>query len=124
MLVKDIMKRPFVVEKDISIEQAAKIMSEKKIGSLILASKDSVEGILTESDLTRDFNKHEKVSEAMTTKVITIRSDDSLDRAIELMRTNKVKRLPVVDEDKLVGIITLSDLAEHFEDIEEDFFFE
>jgi CBS domain-containing protein len=123
MLIRELMKRPFVIEKDVSLAEAARVMSEKNIGSLLFTSGTKIKGILTERDLLRNFGKNEKVSEAMTTKVITITSDEPLDRAMEIMRENKIKRLPVVDAGKLVGIITLTDLAANFEEVEEDFFF-
>lgn len=124
MLVKEIMKRPFVVEKDMGLSEAANIMSKKGIGSLILVSGDKIKGIITERDLIRDFTRHEKVSKAMTSKVITVEADDGIDRAADVMRKNKVKRLPVIDKGKLVGVITLTDILANFEALEEDFFFE
>jgi CBS domain-containing protein len=124
MLIRELMKRPFVIEKDVSLAEAAKVMSEKNIGSLLFMSGAKIKGILTERDLLRNFGKSEKVSQAMTTKVITITSDEPLDRAMEEMREHEIKRLPVVDAGKLVGIITLTDLAANFEAVEEDFFFE
>jgi len=124
MLVKELMKRPFVVEKNISLAEAAKIMSSKNIGSLLLISGDKVKGIVTEKDLIRNFTKHEKISQVMSSKIISIEPDESLDRAVEIMRDNKIKRLPVLDEGKLVGIITLTDVMANFEALEEEFFFQ
>lgn len=124
MLIKEVMKRPLVVEKNISLSEAANIMGKKGIGSLILVSGDKIKGIITEKDLIKNFNKHENISQAMTSKVITIEADEGLDRAAEVMRENKVKRLPVVENGKLVGIITLTDIIANFEALEEDFFFE
>jgi CBS domain-containing protein len=125
MLVKDLMKQPLVIEKDISLSEAAKIMSSKDIGSLVFLSNGKITGIVTERDLMRNFGKSEKVSHAMSKKVITVNAEETLDRAAEIMRDNEIKRLPVVDDkEKLVGIITQTDLANHFEALEEDFFFE
>jgi len=124
MLVKDLMKQPYVIEKDISLAEAAKIMGTKNIGSLIFSSGGEVKGIVTERDIMKNFSKNEKVSKVMATKVITIKPDETIDRAMELMRDNKIKRLPVTEGRKLVGIITLTDLAEHFEALEEDFLIE
>ena len=123
MLIKEIMKRPFVVEKNIGLAEAANIMSKKEIGSLLFVSGDKLKGIITEKDLIKNFSKHENISQAMTSKVITVEAEESLDRAAEVMRENKVKRLPVVENGKLVGIITLTDILANFEALEEDFFF-
>ena len=117
------MKRPFVVEKNIGLAEAANIMSKKEIGSLLFVSGDKLKGIITEKDLIKNFSKHENISQAMTSKVITVEAEESLDRAAEIMRENKVKRLPVVENGKLVGIITLTDILANFEALEEDFFF-
>lgn len=123
MLVKDLMKRPFVVEKDVSLAEAARIMSEKNIGSLIFVSGAKIKGILTEKDLIKNFSKGGKIAKIMSTKVVTIEPDESLDMAAAKMRDNKVKRLPVVQEGKLVGIVTLTDIIANFEALEEEFFF-
>ncbi|HLF53814.1 MAG TPA: CBS domain-containing protein [Candidatus Nanoarchaeia archaeon] len=124
MLVKEIMKRPLVVEKDISLAQAAGIMSKHGIGSLLFVSENKIKGIVTEGDLIRNFNKHEKISKIMSSKIKIIGPEDGLDIAISTMRENKVKRLPVVDGGKLVGFITLTDIMANFEALEEDFFFD
>ena len=124
MLVKDIMKRPFIVEEDISLTEAADIMSKKGIGSLLFVSGDKIKGIVTQKDLIRGFGKHEKISRVMTSNVKTINPDDGLDRAAEIMKENKIKKLAVVEKDNLVGIITSADLLENIEDLEEEFFFE
>ncbi len=124
MLIKDMMKRPFIVEKDVGLAEAAKIMSEKNIGSLLFMSGNKIKGIVTERDLIKNFSKHEKISQVMSTKVITIGPDENIDRAVEVMRENKIKRLPVVENGKLAGIITLTDIMANFEALEEEFFFE
>ncbi len=125
MLVRDLMKQPMVIEKDISLSEAAKIMNSKNIGSLIVLAEGKISGIITERDLMREFGKSERVSHAMTKKVVTIHADETLDRAAEIMREERIKRLPVLDDKaKLIGIITQTDLANHFEAMEEDFFFE
>ena len=124
MLVKEIMKRPLVVEKDISLTEAADIMSKKGVGSLIFISGGKMKGIVTEKDMIKKFNKKGNISQAMSSRVITVGADENLDRAAEIMRESKIKRLPVVDDGKLVGIITLTDIIANFEALEEDFFFE
>ena len=124
MLIEEVMKRPFVVDKNISLAEAAKIMSANKIGCLIFVSGSKVKGIITEGDIVRNFGKKEKISQAMKTKVITIKPEDTLDEALELMRNNKIKRLPVVENNNLVGVITLTDILAKFETLEGDFFFE
>ena len=124
MLIKEIMKTPFVVDKDISLKEASKIMKTKKIGSLIFASGSKIKGIVTETDLTRDFGKQERISQVMNPKVITIEAEETVDVAVEIMKANKIKRIPVLDRGKLVGIITSTEIIANFDEIEEEFIFE
>ena len=124
MLVKEIMNRPFVVDKDVSLGEAAEIMSKKNIGSLIFLSKEKIKGIITDKDLIRNFKKNGKISHAMSSSVKTIDPEATLDRAAEVMRENKIKRLPVLEKGKLVGIITMTDVIANFEALEEEFFFD
>lgn len=124
MKVKDIMNRPLVVEKDIGLDGAAKIMSEKKIGCLLLVNGSKIRGIVTERDLLKNFSKHDKISKIMSTSVITVGEEETVQEAYELMKQNSIKRLPVVDnEGNLKGIITLTDIAAHMDEFDESFFF-
>jgi CBS domain-containing protein len=123
MLVKELMRQPYVIEKDISLKEAARIMSSKNIGSLIFASKDKIKGIITERDMLKNFKKNVKVGSVMSKSVITAEPEDNVEDALEEMRQNKVKRLPVVEDDKLVGIVSLTDIAAHIDELEEAFFF-
>lgn len=124
MLVKDLMKKPFIIEKDISLADAARMISNKNIGSLLFVSGGKIKGIVTERDLIKNFGKHDRISHIITRKVITIEPDATLDRALEVMRYNKIKRLPVVKDGRLVGIVALTNLMANYEALEEDFFFE
>lgn len=124
MMVKDLMKRPYVVDKDVALAEAAKIMSSKNIGSLIFVSGNKIKGIVTERDLIKNFSKHEKISQIMSSKVIVTNPDETIDRAADIMRKKGIKRLPVVQDAKLVGIITLTDIMANFEAFEGEFFFE
>ena len=110
MLVKEIMKKAMVLDKDISLKQASKLMTSKKISSLIFLENDKIKGILTEKDLIKNFGKNKKVSDIITKKVITITPEESTEKAIELMKKNKISILPVVDKNYLVGIISAKDI--------------
>ncbi len=124
MQIKEMMKRPYVVDKDISLMDAAKIMSSKGIGSLLFVSKGQAKGIITETDLLRNFGKNKKISQIMSKNIITISPDASLDEALKLMKENKIKRLPVIDDKKrLSGIISMTDIAANIDKVDGDFFF-
>jgi len=123
MLVKEAMRKPCTIDKDMSLSEAAKIMSSRGIGSLVFVSKEKIEGIITERDLLKNFGKGGSVAKVMTRKVVTVDPDEELEEALNLMKTNKVKRLPAVRDKKVVGMISLTDIAVHSDEIGESFFF-
>ena len=124
MQVKELMKRPYVVDKDITLADAAKVMSSKEIGSLLLVSKGKAKGIITESDLLKNFGKNKKVSEIMSKNLISISENGSIESALKLMKDNKIKRLPIIDsQKKLVGIISMTDIAANTDNLDGEFFF-
>lgn len=124
MLIKDVMRQPYVIESDIGLEQAAKIMSDKKIGCLIMVKGSKIRGIITERDLLKNFSKHDKISKIMSQSVITIEPQQTLQEAYELMKENSIKRIPVINDQRdIIGIITLTDLAAHMDEFDESFFF-
>lgn len=118
------MRQPYVIESDIGLEQAAKIMSDKKIGCLIMVKGSKIRGIITERDLLKNFSKHDKISKIMSQSVITIEPQQTLQEAYELMKENSIKRIPVINDQRdIIGIITLTDLAAHMDEFDESFFF-
>ena len=123
MLVKEVMKKVKVIDKDISLEKASKVMRSEDISSLIIVKKDKIIGIITHEDLIENFGKRKKVYEVMTKKVITVSSDDKVDTAVEIMKKNKIRFLPVIDKHgRLAGIISDKELLGKSES--EDFLFE
>ena len=117
MLVKEAMnKRVKTIRPTSSIKEAAELMNQNHIGSLIAVSgSGSVVGIVTERDIMKCVAAAKNVSETkvqdiMTTRIITIEPYRTLEEAAEIMTKNKIKRLPVIDEGSLVGIITATDL--------------
>jgi len=125
MKVKDIMNKVVATENNISLREAAKIMSDKNIGSLVVLKDDNILGIITERDIVDNASSLEKkVTSVIKGKIITIDSDQSLDTAAIIMSKNKIKRLPVISKEKLVGIITATDLLANSEEIDADFLFD
>lgn len=119
------MNKAIAVDHDLSIKEAAKIMSDKNIGSVIAVKGNKILGIVTEKDVVDNITSLErKVSSLMTKKVVTIDPEEDTDNAAMLMAKNKIKRIPVVEGDKLVGIVTATDLIAHSDDLNEDFFFD
>ena len=102
-----------------TIIQAAKLMEQLDIGVLpICGSDDRLKGMLTDRDIVVKVLAHDMdptttpVSEFAQGTPVWVNADASIDEALELMRENAVKRLPVIDEDKqLCGIVTEADIA-------------
>lgn len=116
--VKDVMsKEPFVVDSEHTIKETAIAMDQAGHGCLLVALKGKVIGIVTERDLVRraltkggDLSKL-KVKNIMSSPLIIIKPEVSVRDAAKVMSENKVRRLPVVDEDGLAGVITVTDIA-------------
>ncbi len=118
--VKDIMTKNVVtVEPEDRALNAAVKMREKGIGALIVVSKGSPVGILTERDLVRKViaakkdPKSTRVADIMSKPLVTTTPNTSVREAAKKMMINDVRRLPVVASGKLVGIITAADLAKN-----------
>ena len=111
-------KNPVTVKPNSSVQDVAKIMSEKKIGSIIISGNGELSGILTERDLVRKVlamgkdPKSVKVKEIMSKPVVRINENSDLLDASELMKKKNIRRLVVVDKTKkIVGILSTNDMA-------------
>jgi len=126
MKVSEIMHEVKVISPNISLKEAANMMSKEHIGSLVIVDKnEKIMGILTERDVLKNIGKiSEKIEKVMSKDVVTIEEDKNIDKAVEVMNENKIKRLPVTRNEKLVGIITVTDLLANSENINEEFLFE
>jgi len=118
MKIEEAMVRDVItLQRDVSAYDAVKLMNENRIGCLVVVNSDGVVGILTERDMLERVleecknPKETKVSEIMTRQVIVGRPDMELFEATELMFQKKVKKLPIVEGNRLVGLVTLTDIA-------------
>jgi len=137
MKIKEVMRPVRTIAPNSNIKEAAKLMTKYSIGSLVVVEEDKknphskkVLGILTERDVlmkvVAEGKSSEKVSveEIMTFKLITISPDAYIDDAVFLMMQHKIKKLPVLDGDTLVGIITSTDIVANSEDVGEFYLLE
>lgn len=125
MQIKEIMNKVIAIEHDVSAKEAAKIMSNRNIGSLIVLRKSKIAGIITDRDILKNISSlGKKISGVMTKSVVTVDLGESIDNAALIMTEKKIKRLPVVDDGKLVGIITATDIVANSDLLNEDFFFD
>ncbi len=125
MKVSEIMNKVLVIDKNEKVKEAAKIMAEHNIGCLVIMEKNKIIGIITERDIIKNMDKLEKkVSKIMSKNVVVVDYDESIDNAALIMKKHKIKKLPVVKDDELYGIITSTDIIENSEDLNEQFFFD
>jgi CBS domain-containing protein len=115
--VKDIMtKRVVTIDVDKTVFEAAELMSTEGIGCLVITDNAVPVGIVTERDFLRRIVAKRasfdiKISEIMSKSVVTVDPDASIKEAARLMSANKIRRLPVLKENKLVGIVVAADLV-------------
>jgi CBS domain-containing protein len=118
MKIENLMtKNVITVPADASAYEAVKLLNKNKIGCLVVVYNGQVVGILTERDLLERVlekcrNPRETgISEVMTKNVIVGKPDMEMGEAARLMFENRVKKLPIREGNRLVGIVTLTDIA-------------
>jgi predicted transcriptional regulator len=117
--VKDIMTKTVItIESNKTVIEAAALMTENNVSNLIVMYKNTPTGIVTERDFVRKVlakNKPSttKISEIMSTPLRVIDPDAPIKEAARRMVRRKIRRLPVIKDNKLVGIITAADFARH-----------
>ena len=105
------------VEPDIKLSAAIELLCERKIGAVLVMNQDRIEGILSERDIVRVLGERgasvleEPVSKVMTRKVVTCDDSATVASIMEMMTTGKFRHLPVVDHDKVVGLISIGDVV-------------
>lgn len=120
--VHSINDKVHTVSPKVSIREVARILKEKNVGALPVVAEGVLVGIISERDLARevvgyDVNSYTaKVESYMTPNPITVNSDDDLLDCMDIMKKNKIRHLPVIDDNHLVGIISISDILEILND--------
>lgn len=116
--VREIMTgTPAKVGKLSSLHEAARRMREDDIGDVLVMDDGHLAGLLTDRDLVVRAMaegmdpEHTTVSEICSKQMVTIGPDEDTERAVELMREHALRRLPVVEDDRPIGIVSLGDLA-------------
>lgn len=116
--VEDVMVRDVVtIDENSTVREAADVMNKFEIGCLIAVKKGKAVGIITERDLlkrvvaeARDVDKT-KVKAVMSSPLVVVEPSMDLEEAVKLMFQMKIKKLPVVEENRLVGLVSLTDIA-------------
>ena len=116
--VRDVMTTdPITLDRDASLVEAARVMRDRGIGDVIVLEGEDAEGIVTDRDIVirgvaegADPNTT-RLGQVVSGDLTSVAPDDPVERAIELMREKAVRRLPVLEGGKPVGVVSLGDLA-------------
>ncbi|MFI2184453.1 CBS domain-containing protein [Streptomyces sioyaensis] len=116
MRTRDVMRTPVVtVSPDATLTETAQRMRDCTVGCVVVASGKTIQGVVTDRDLTvrglaAQASATTPVSDVMTAPALTVRADDDVDEAYHSRRRAGVRRLPVVAGDRLAGLVTMDDL--------------
>lgn len=118
MLIKEIMTKNVVtITPNETVFDACLKYRDNKVGCLVVTDKESCVGIVTERDLIeRTMCLHKdpdktKIHEILSYDIKTIQSLETLENALQIMKKFKIKKLPVISDRELVGVITITDIA-------------
>ncbi|ENU91684.1 CBS domain-containing protein [Acinetobacter vivianii] len=107
----------FTISPNATVLEAIKIMADKGVGALVVAEDEKVVGIFSERDYTRKIALMERssnntpVADIMTSKVISVSLNHTVEECLNLMTDRHLRHLPVLDQEKLVGFISIGDLV-------------
>lgn len=105
------------VEPGVKLADAIKMLSERRIGAVLVLNQGRIEGILSERDIVRVLGERgasvleEPVSSAMTRKVVSCREKDTVSEIMEVMTNGKFRHLPVVEDGRVAGLISIGDIV-------------
>src|ERR1700720_2828650 len=105
------------VEPDAKLSAAIKTLAERKIGAVLVMGQGRIEGILSERDIVRVLGERgasvldEPVGAVMTRKVVSCKQSDTVSAIMEMMTSGKFRHLPVVEDGRVVGLISIGDIV-------------
>lgn len=120
--VKEVMNKSIIsVDSSVTATDAAKMMEDTGVGAIVVLEQNVPIGIITDRDFAIKITAHSypidtPVRRIMSSPLISIDPNSDLWVASDLMSTRNVRKLPVIDDDKVVGIITSSDIVKHIAD--------
>jgi CBS domain-containing protein len=115
----------FTIRATDTVQSAADLMREHGIAALVVKSGDTIQGLISERDIVHAVSRHGEgalslaVSHAVTHPIVEVAPSDGLKRAMSLMTNHRVRHLPVIEDRKLVGIVSIGDVVKYrLEDLE------
>jgi CBS domain-containing protein len=119
-VIREVMTpNPRTLDFTATAEAAAGLMRDEDVGAVIIVEDDHVRGVVTDRDLVvrvmAEGKNPSRVKQAdiCSADVVTVSPDDSIDTAVQLMRERALRRLPVVENGRAVGIVSIGDLAQY-----------
>ena len=107
----------YTISAQATVLEAITLMASKEIGALVVTENDKVIGIMSERDYARKVTLMERsssdtiIAEIMTSKVLTVHSKNTIEQCLTLMTERHLRHLPVVENDKLIGLVSIGDLV-------------
>ena len=105
------------VSPDTTVYEALQLMADKNVGALLVVEAEALAGIISERDYARKVILEEKssmsvpVKEIMTVKVLCVSPESSIEECMAIMTQQRIRHLPVLDNDKLVGVVSIGDVV-------------
>ena len=118
-LLKSKSKELLTISPETSVYEAARVMAANSVGALPVVEKDAMRGIISERDILRllarrcEQLKETKVKDVMTTEVIVGTPEDKTDYLMGIVTENKVRHIPILENGKLIGLISIGDLVKN-----------
>lgn len=127
--VKDILRakgsKVYTISPDATVYEALSRMAEHNVGAMLVFEENDLVGLISERDYSRKtilkgrLSKETAVREIMSTELVTIHPDDDIEECMELFTDKRIRHLPVIEEGKVVGIVSIGDIVKSVIDYKE-----
>jgi CBS domain-containing protein len=119
-------KEVYSIVSTITVFEALRVMGEKNIGAVLVIEDGVLKGILSERDYARKIvlkdksSKKTPVSEIMESDVVTVKPSDNLDYCMELMSQKRIRHLPVIENETIIGLVSIGDVVKAIIEIQKE----
>ena len=119
-------KNVYSIVSTITVFEALRVMGEKNIGAILVIEDGVLKGILSERDYARKIvlkdksSKKTPVSEIMERDVVTVKPSDNLDYCMELMSQKRIRHLPVIENEEIIGLVSIGDVVKAIIEIQKE----